>query len=64
MPAPEGAYLGQDKAMVISCEHWDAQIGDHIGKSCGEGVYHELQVIGDPTRIATWAGMRLAARVH
>jgi len=43
VPAPEGAYLGDNKAMVISCEHWDAQIGDHIGKSCGEGVYHELQ---------------------
>jgi hypothetical protein len=36
--------------MVISCAHWDAKIGDHIGKSCGEGVYHELQVIDDPTR--------------
>lgn len=48
VPAPKGAFLGEAKAMVMSCGHWDEQLGDHIGKSCGEGIYHALQEsVGD-----------------
>mmetsp|Transcript_58431 Transcript_58431/g.143314 ORF Transcript_58431/g.143314 Transcript_58431/m.143314 type:complete len:429 (+) Transcript_58431:41-1327(+) len=42
VPAPEGAFLDDDKAMKIDCKEWDNLVGDHIGKSCGDAVYKKL----------------------